>query len=481
MTSYFSQFKNIYLVGIKGAGMTALAELLSATGANISGSDTSEHFYTDAILKRLNIAYTEEFTERNIKSHIDLVIYSTAYKKENHPELVAAEKEGIAMLSYPEAIGKLTAEKLTLAVSGTHGKTTTSALLAETLRSLQQDPSAIIGSKISQWNGSALAGTGKFFVLEADEYQNKLASYQPFGVILTSLDYDHPDFFPDMESYQAVFRDFVARIPKHGVLVYNGDDAEVAKVAEGARSRTYSYGFLPHNDIQIINYIPHPPEQFGRPGILQSFSLMKSEELLGDFELSLAGRHNAMNGAAVIALLSHLNLSLTNAKKGIAQFTGTARRFEYLGERFGGLLYDDYAHHPEELRTTLQAFRELYPKKNLRVIFHPHTFTRTKALLHEFSQSFEAVDEVIVLPIYGSAREEHGGVSSEELANLINTYSGNPAKARVETSYQEVEKVIEKSIGKNDVYISLGAGDAWKITHALAKKTSPEDLEEESL
>jgi UDP-N-acetylmuramate--alanine ligase len=472
MSSYFSQFKNIYLVGIKGAGMTALAELLSESGAKISGSDTSEHFYTDEILNRLNIAYSEEFTARNIKSTVDLVIYSTAYKLDSHPELVAAAEEGITILSYPEAIGKLTEEKLTLAVCGTHGKTTTSALLAETLRALRQEPSAVIGSKIGQWGGSALAGEGKFFVLEADEYQNKLAWYQPFGAILTSMDYDHPDFFPDMESYREVFKDFVARIPKHGVLAYNGDDAEVTKVAKEARCTTYSYGFLDHNDIQITGYIPHPPATFGRPGILQSFQLTKNEESLGEFDLSLAGRHNAMNAAGVIALLAHFHLSLQNAKKAVAEFTGTARRFEYLGERFGALLYDDYAHHPEELRTTLQAFRELYPTKNIRVIFHPHTFTRTKALLHEFAQSFADVDEVIVLPIYGSAREEQGGVSSEDLATLINTYSSDPAKATVESSYTEVEKSIEKSMGKNDVVVSLGAGDAWQITHALAKKSS---------
>lgn len=470
MHPFFSQFKNIYLVGIKGAGMTALAELLISAGGTVRGSDTSEHFYTEEILKRLHIAYTEEFAARNIVSNIDLVIYSTAYNKNSHPELVAAQNEGIPILSYPEAVGKFTEEKLTLAVCGTHGKTTTSSLLAETLRSLGEDPSALIGSKISQWKGSALTGQGKFFVLEADEYQNKLAHYHPFGVILTSLDYDHPDFFPDMESYKSVFRDFIARIPKHGVLVYNGDDSNVAEVVAEARCTVYSYGFLEHNDIQIHDYLPKPPEQFGKPGIVQSFNITKNGELLGNFELMLAGRHNALNAGAVIALLSHFGSSLQGVKKTVAQFSGTARRFEYLGERFGALIYDDYAHHPEELRTTLQAFRELYPKKNILAIFHPHTFTRTKALLHEFAQSFDVVDEVIVLPIYGSAREEQGGVASEDLVALINTYSNNPAKARVETVYDEIEKSIEKKMGKSDVIISLGAGDVWQITHRLAKK-----------
>lgn len=470
MPSFFSQFKNIYLVGIKGAGMTALAELLASEGAKIAGSDTEEHFYTEEILQRLQIPYAEEFSKDHISKDIDLVIYSTAYKKELHPELLAAEEAEIPLLSYPEAIGKLTEEKLTLAVCGTHGKTTTSSLLAETLRGLGEDPSAIIGSKISQWEGSALSGQGKFFVLEADEYQNKLAYYQPFAVILTSVDYDHPDFFPDTESYKKVFRDFIARIPKHGVLVYNGDDSQVAEVAKEARCTTYSYGFLADNDIQIHKYLPYPPEAFGRPGILQSFSLTKDGEPLGSFELSLAGRHNAMNASAVIALLAHFSVSLQNAKKIVAQFVGTARRFEYLGERFGALIYDDYAHHPEELRTTLQAFRELYPKKNIIAIFHPHTFTRTKALLHEFAQSFEAVDEVLVLPIYGSAREEQGGVASEDLVTLINSYSSNHEKARIETVYEEVVKTLEKNMGKNDVIVSLGAGDVWQITHALVKK-----------
>ena len=481
MESYFSQFSHIYFVGIKGAGMTALAELLQSQGIQVSGSDTSEHFYTDEILKRLHITYTEEFASRNIKSGIDLVIYSTAYKKESHPELVAAEKDGIPVLSYPEAIGKLTAEKLTLAVCGTHGKTTTSSLLAETLRALGEDPSAIIGSKITQWNGSALAGKGRFFVLEADEYQNKLAQYQPFGVLLTSVSYDHPDFFPNPESYRQAFIDFVARIPKHGVLVYNGDDAEVIAIAKNARCTTYSYGFLPENDFQIHDYTPRPPEQFGRPGILQSFSLTKQDEPIGHFELSLAGRHNALNAAGVLALLTHLNISLHGAAKAISEFAGTARRFEYLGERFGALVYDDYAHHPEELQTTLRAFRELYPQKTIRVIFHPHTFTRTKALLHEFAQSFTDADHVIVLPIYGSAREEQGGVSSEELAALINTYSSNPKKAKVETKYTEIEKELEQLMGKNDLIISLGAGDAWQITHALAKKSSFVEASKDSL
>ncbi len=470
MTDFFSQYKHIYLVGIKGAGMTALAELLVGRGLRVTGSDTSEHFYTDEILKRLRIGYVEHFAPSNMTNDVDLVVHSTAYKADEHPEIVFGREAGVPVLSYPEAIGKLTEERLTLAVCGTHGKTTTSSLLAETLRALGENPSAIIGSQIRQWGGSALVGDGRFFVLEADEYQNKLAFYQPFSVILTSVDYDHPDFFATPADYQAVFEVFIAKIPRHGVLVYNGDDADVARVAKGARCTTLSYGFLPGNDYQITEHVPQPVEDMHTDGVLQSFSLVHNDETLSHFELRLAGRHNAMNAASVAVLLHHFGLSLHEAGKHMAGFLGTARRFEYLGERFGALIYDDYAHHPEEIRTTLRAFRELYPAKNLWVIFHPHTYTRTKALLQEFAQSFDEATGVIVLPIYGSAREEQGGVSSEELVALINQYSSDKNKARVESDYAAVQESIEKSMGKNDIIVSLGAGDVWQITHKLTKK-----------
>jgi UDP-N-acetylmuramate--alanine ligase len=254
------------------------------------------------------------------------------------------------------------------------------------------------------------------------------------------------------------------------VLVYNGDDSNACKIAESAVAQKISYGFLPHNDIQIANFIPRPLNSLNVEGIVQSFELFSDGESLGQFELKLAGRHNAMNAAGVVALLKHLALPVREARKKMTQFLGTARRFEFLGEHFGALIYDDYAHHPEEIITTLKAFKELYPEKSSTVIFHPHTYTRTKALLHEFAQSFENADTVVVLPIYGSAREVQGGVSSEELVDLINHYSSDKNKARVESDYNEIQKSIEKSMGKETLVISLGAGDVWQITHALAKK-----------
>lgn len=459
-------FKHIHLIGIKGAGMTALAELLVHQGGKVTGSDTDEVFYTDTILAKYQIVPRVGFDPTHIPVETELVVYSTAYNQEQNTELAQAFTLGIPVLSYPEAVGLITETHQTLAVCGTHGKTTTSALLAHTLKLLGSDPSAIIGSRIALWGGSALLGEGPYFVLEADEYQNKLAHYTPFGVILTSVDYDHPDFFPTVESYTETFTTFMKRIPRHGVLVACSDSSDVNTVASKALCKTASYGFVAGALYQITNWEVLPEGEYR-----QRFEVVRGEESLGVFELRLAGRHNALNTTAVIALLCELGFEVEEFRQALGEFMGTERRFEFLGERFGALIYDDYAHHPEEVRTTLRTFRELYPTRTIHAIFHPHTFTRTKALLPEFAQSFDDADKVTLLPIYGSAREEQGGVSSEDLALAINRFIPNKADVCLEPIPVLVEK-LEKEMGRNDLIVTLGAGNVWEISHALTKKPS---------
>lgn len=469
LTEHLSRFKKIHMIGIKGAGMTALAELLSRQGARVTGSDIHEVFFTDEILKKLGIDVFERFDPKNIPKDTELIIYSTAYTKEKNEELKVAFEKNVTILSYPEALGVLTKEKLTLAVCGTHGKTTTSALLADTLQYCGKDPSAIVGSRILSWGGNALSGHGEYLVIEADEYQNKLAHYDPLAVVLTSIDWDHPDFFPDRESYENVFIEFVARIPLHGVLVYCADSATVVRVAAHARCRTISYGLLPGAEYQVTDYMPLkmnfvPEKEVFR----QSFSLMHTNEKVASFQLKLAGVHNALNAAAVYALLDALGQKNDRVETAFERFSGTERRFEYIGERYGALIYDDYAHHPEEIRVTLQAFRDLYPEKKLIAIFHPHTFTRTKAFLTDFAQSFDVADEVKILDIYGSAREEQGGVSSMDIVDLINRFF--PGKAEYIVDSKSFVASLLKTMGRQDVIITLGAGNVWEISHTLAKK-----------
>lgn len=465
-----TRHKKIHMIGIKGAGMTALAELLVREGVTVTGSDTTEVFFTDAVLKRLGLPVIEGFAPENIPADAAAIIYSSSYTRERNPELEAAFRKKKPIFSYAEALGLLSQERLTLAVCGTHGKTTTSALLAQTLKICGADPSAIVGGRIIGWEGNALSGSGDYLVIEADEYQDKLAQYSPYGVILTSVDWDHPDFFPDAARYRAVFEAFVARIPRHGTLVFCSDSAAVCRIADQTLCRKISYGALEGADFRVTDYTSQVPEETG--GTLparQRFTVTDPQGGQTVYTLRLAGRHNALNATAVIALASFLKLDREAVRAAIEEFAGTERRFEFLGERFGTLIYDDYAHHPEEIRVTLRAFRELYPQRTLRVVFHPHTFTRTKAYLEEFAQSFEDADHVSVLDIYGSAREEQGGVSSVDLVNLINRYQHG--KAEYAPVASDLIATLEKTMGRNDVIVTLGAGNVWEISHALAHRT----------
>jgi UDP-N-acetylmuramate--alanine ligase len=475
MAEHISKAKKVHMIGVKGAGMTALAELLVKRGVRVSGSDTPEVFLTDALLRRLGVKVIETFDSSNIPADAQLIIYSTAYAPETNPELKAAFASGVRIMSYPEALGELMKERMGLAVCGTHGKTTTGALLAEVLREAGADPAAIVGSRILQWGGNALSGAGKYLVVEADEYQNKFQHYTPFAAILTSLDWDHPDFFPTLESYKAAFVGLVKKIPSHGVLVSWGDSVAVSEVAALAPCRKITYGFVPTNDFRIINYLAAQPEGDDEPKhraatfeVKQTFEVIHEGESLGEFALQLAGKHNALNATAVIALCMFLKIDVETIRSGLRNFSGTERRFEYVGERDGVLLYDDYAHHPEEIKATLQAFRDLYPQHRILAVFHPHTFTRTKALLSEFAQSFALAQKVFILDIYGSAREEKGGVSSADLVNLINKYELGKA-GRVAGIPEAIEELKEQ-MEAGDLVVTMGAGNVWEVSHRLVQE-----------
>ena len=382
----------------------------------------------------------------------------------NNVEFQEALKRKLPMLSYPEMLAQLFNVKYGIAICGTHGKTTTSAWLANTLKELGANPSAAIGSRVTNWGGNALIGAGEFFVMEADEYQNKLARYNPNGVILTSCDYDHPDFFLDFDSYKQVFKDFVARIPKTGFLVVHGDATNTLEVAKSATCAVLTYGFSDDCDYRISNL-----ELKKENGLhTQSFDVSQGEDVFGRFKIRLVGKHNALNALAVIVVCYKLNFSVEKIQETLELFRGTSRRFEFIGLRHGAILIDDYGHHPDEIRATLSAARGLYPEKNIWAVFHPHTFTRTKALLSEFSQSFADADRVIILDIYGSAREAQGGIHSKDLVELVNKY--DRGKAEHIATIDEAVEFLASKIGAEDVVIAIGAGNVWEVVFKLKEK-----------
>ncbi|MFC1608649.1 UDP-N-acetylmuramate--L-alanine ligase [Patescibacteria group bacterium] len=449
-------YKNIYIIGIEGNGTSALASMYKKMGVNVSGSDDGDHFY-QKMLNDSGIETFEKYDKENIPENVDLVVHSTVVREDN-PELIEAKAGELKVLSYPEALAELFNAKDGIAVSGTHGKTTTAAMLATAMKKLGSSPSAIVGSKVIEWNGNSIAGDSNYFIIEADEYQNKLRFYNPQHAILTSVDYDHPDFFENFDVYKDAFRDFVKRIPVTGILVYCNDSRDVIDVSKDAKCHKVSYGFTEGSDYQI---------DIKKGKKLKVFEVIHSGESLGVFEIKFPGKHNMLNATSVIALCNELGLESFLAGKFLSSFEGTARRFERVGQRDGAILIDDYAHHPEAIVTTLKTLRDIYADKNIITVFHPHSFSRTEALLSEFSQSFENTDQLIVLDIYGS-REESGNVSSRDLVGLVNTY--DRGKATNISTVDEVVEMLKNRIDDNDIVISMGAGDVWRVTHKLAGK-----------
>jgi UDP-N-acetylmuramate--alanine ligase len=446
--------KKVYFIGIKGAGMAALAEVFLKMGKEVAGSDVKEKFFTDQILQDLGINVHEGFSIKNItEERPNLIIYSTAYNNANNEEVRFALTQNSEVVSYPEVLGKLMENKFGLAVCGTHGKTTTTAMLALAMKEAGSDPTAIVGAKINQIGSNALVGRSQYFLLEADEYQNKFKHYDPIGVILTSLDFDHPDFFKNFKEYKEVFKDFIRKIPRHGFLVAFGGDADVVEVACEARCKLILYDAQGHFRI----------EENER---LKMKNVVYVEAPAG-LRLKVLGDHNIQNATGVYAVCRQLKLDKDSVLKALNDYQGTARRMELIGRRNGAEVIDDYAHHPREIKATLKAIRQKYSHKNIVCVFQPHTFSRTRSLFSDFSQSFSGCDEVYILDIFGSAREKQGGVSSVDLVREIKKYK---PKADYIGNLQNAYDFLKDKINEKDLLVILGAGEGDKLASRLVKE-----------
>jgi len=467
--------KRAYLIGIKGVGMTALAQILKANGYVVSGSDTHEKFFTDAVLKRHHIPFVEGFSARHVPKHADLVVASSAYDKKN-PEVHQAHRLGHKVYSYAETLSKFFNEKEGIAVCGSHGKTTTSALLGYVFEKAGLKPSVMVGSEVSQFRGNALVGKGVHFIVEADEYQNKMQHLRPKTILLTNIDYDHPDFFKTPKLYREAFRKFIRRLPENGLLVACHDDPEVRKILSSTPACIVTYGLHAAVKIQKLKNkweVRNTRVQHGR----WHFDVFRNGKKFGKFLLCLVGEHNVLNALGVIALASTYGISKHSIQRALASFRGTRRRFEYVGAYKGALLIDDYAHHPTEIRATLKTARALYPKKRIIAVFHPHTYSRTRALLDDFSQSFGDADKVIVLDVYGSAREKplgdtrdrRGRIGSREMVRRAKKFHKDVCHI---PTIHEAASFLQSILKKDDVLLMLGAGDVWKLTHVLTSNNS---------
>jgi len=455
----WSKIKTIYMIGIKGQGMTALAKLLADQGKRLSGSDVAESWSTQGTLEAIGAEIKVGWRSANVPKTVDLIIYSTSYN-DNNEEVAAAVAGKVKTVTYPEAVADLFNQSWGVAVAGSHGKSTTTAWLGFVLKEAGLSPSVLVGATVPQFGGQGLTGQSNLLVLEADEYQNKLAAYSPKLAVLTSVDFDHPDWYPDRSSYEQAFADWLGRLTVKDKVVANFDDETVRRLCQSTKARVIGYGLDEGAEIRArqLSY------QNGR----QYFKVSLGADNLGDFSIQLAGRHNVSNALAVIAAALELEAELHRVREAVSAFGGVARRLEKLGEYKGAVIADDYAHHPTEIRATLRAARQLWPEKKLVLVFHPHTFSRSKALFHDFIDSLLGADEVVVLDIYGSAREVAGGVSSAELVEKMRLLDEDKAISHQPT-LKEAAAYLRHHLQGNEVVLLMGAGDVFRIGEELLK------------
>jgi UDP-N-acetylmuramate--alanine ligase len=474
----------IYFVGIKGTGTCALAELLHNSGVRVSGSDRDEVFYTDGILKELGIPYYESFDPSHIRPETDLVIYSAAYSPQTNPELRKALDLGIPALKYPDALGAYSGRFDASGIAGVHGKTTTTAMTGALVRGAGLPARVLAGSAVSGFgvNGRSTLNLGnKYFIAETCEYRRHFLAFHPRRIVLTSVESDHQDYFPTYQSIRDAFLEYTAKLPSDGELFFCADNPGAREVAELAL-RT-------EQGIRGMSLIPYG---FTAPGPFGITSCRVSEErmvirlrgtstessLPEELTLRIPGRHNALNAVAALALTDSLVRAefgedgwteerRENARRALEDFRGSKRRSEILGEYKGILFMDDYGHHPTAIKTTLEGLREFYPQRRIVLSFMSHTYTRTAALLDEFASSFGAADLLFLHKIYGSAREAYdGGVTGRTL--FEKTLALRDSVYYIEEPPDAAE-TLQKTLRPGDLFLTMGAGDNWKLGRFLAE------------
>lgn len=456
-----NKIKSVHFVGIKGVAMAALAIYFKQSGKKVSGSDTEEKFPTEEMLQKSDIGPSLIFSSENIvrQKTLDLVIYTGAHGGKDNIEVKTAQELKIPVLAHGQALGMVMSGKRQVSVAGSHGKTTTSAMIATILSANKIDPSYAIGcGEIFGLGPAGHFGKSKLFIAEADEYVTdpghdatpRFLWQKPDIFVVTNIDYDHPDAYSSLEEVQKAFRRLQDQQGAQRLTVVNADDPK-SKVLINSGKNIYTYGFSPNSDIRISDL------SFGNGQTY--FSLEQNRMKIDEFCLKVPGRHNAMNAAASAVVCQNLGVSWQGIRKGLLQFRGTKRRFEKIAEGNSISFYDDYAHHPSEIMATLAAAKKWYPQNRIVCIFQPHTYSRTKALLYEFAHAFAQCDLLILTEIYASARESDsfgfdGGILAQEVAK-------NHPRSYFAKNSTEVFKLTKKILLPGDIVIFMGAGSIY--------------------
>jgi len=433
----------VHFVGIGGIGMSGLAELLHNMGAQVTGSDQVESSNTQRLVS-LGIPVQIGHSKTNIISP-NVVVYSSAVNFKN-PELQEARAKGIPMIPRAEVLAEVMRLKRGIAIAGTHGKTTTTSMVASILIQNKMDPTVVVGGRLDLIKSNALLGQGEWLVAEADESDGSFLRLTPEIAVITNIDYDHMEHFKTEERLEASFTDFALRVPFYGLAVACGDDPVIQRLFADYPKRMITYGFDLKNDFVIEGSKSH-------------YEVIFKGKRLGHFELNLPGRHNALNAAAAIVAGLEVGLSFEACASGLSSFLGVERRLQWKGERKGIKVFDDYGHHPTEIRAVIQALREKFPDDRLVLAFQPHRYTRTQNCWDQFIASFKGADSILLFDIYTAGEDEIAGINSQRLSEQmpLSNYIGNK---------NSIDLVLQH-LKEGDVFVTLGAGDIWKLGQEL--------------
>ena len=459
----FEKPQAVHFIGIGGISMSGLAEILMKEGFSVSGSDAHESPLTKILEEKGAVVYIGQRAE-NITDKVEVVVYTAAIHPDN-PEYAEAVRRGLPLLSRAELLGQIMKNyDQAIAIAGTHGKTTTTSMVSEVCMRAGLDPTITVGGMLHSIGGNIRIGSSACFIAEACEYTNSFLSFFPSIAVILNIREDHLDFFKDLDDIRASFRRFASLVPEKGLVVIGGEIDNWQGIVEGLPSQVVTFGFVNEEKGRqpgAFTYMADHVELLGEGG--SRFEVWKKGELLGTFRLHVPGIHNVSNALAAIAVTDHLGVPVKEIAEGLSGYTGVERRFEKKGEKNGVAIYDDYAHHPDEIEATLRMANQV-KKGTLWCVFQPHTYSRTKALLPEFAEALSLADEVILADIYAARETDTLGVSSEDIVRILQEKGKS---ARFLPTFPEIEKFIEEHARQNDMLITMGAGDVVKVGENL--------------
>lgn len=454
----FKKIQRIHFVGIGGSGMSGIAEVLLNLGYKVSGSDLKE----TPVTKRLAKLGAKIFVghEASNVEEAQVVVTSTAVASQN-PEVLAARAKGVPVIPRIEMLAELARLKYTIAIAGTHGKTTTTSMVAFVLQSGGLDPTVVVGGRLKHIDSGALLGKGEYLVAEADESDGSFLKLSPALAVITNIDNDHLDYYGTFERICEAFVEYASRVPFYGCVIACLDDPHVRAHIGRMTRRVVTYGADLAAEFRAANVQVDPDGTW--------FEVFHKNNSLGKVRLRVPGRHNVLNALAAVAIGHELNIPFTKVAEGLGLFDGVGRRMELKGEKDGITVIDDYGHHPTEIRATLSGLRERYPSRRLVVLFQPHRYSRTQALWADFANCFRNADKVFILDIYPAGEKPIEGVTSElilhEMRKTHPAASGLPSPVRADT--------LRSLLESGDVVVTLGAGDVWKIGEELVSEPTP--------